>query len=1259
MKKYIALILILTLILPNAVFLTAFADEEPIIITTGQEFVASVVSENFGKEFVIWGTEILDDGSLGIILPDNFASVEGFYGKLTGTSDKNNIQMSSKSLFSTFGAGETVVDNLVLKGAEMSPTDNTKHFGVLVSSITDVLAEVEIKNIINYVNISSPYRRLALGAIVGFVKNTGIILDNCMNFGNIVCSHEYIYCGGILGAANNAGDIVIKNCANYGNFSGSKAYNYLGGIYGGTLEYNVTSVPATSFALTRCANYGDMTTSTSTSAYSGGIATLIYKATISECFNIGNVISGGRYAAGILAIARSTTPGDTLVTDCFNLGKVMGANSSSLTLKLAESPCGIASAYDSGNRDGVIVKNSYNMGVMDEKAPLFTKTLYYNLITNSKSTACENNYQTTQSSKDGYIAPETLAASLPANYSSDIWDYVEVDGVDGEYVYPQLKNNIYWNDYKYFGLNDNIALTSSSTSGEITDISTGWEKADNSNVYMSSPLGYDISKLASYGGVANLPMLRGDMASTSSLCSFKINKSAEIYIATDKNPSVDTVSAVTDGGFTQVFNSDNSPATIVTRSGAQFYLSKKSIVVSGNELKTVSIGNATGLDKSYFVFVNWLDNGTLSLDLSGDENVYINNELYSGTTYTVAKGSTIKFKVEPKQNYYIKDFIIDGESEEQNITTYYEKNIDIADDITIKSETSLYEFIDEDLTDDEISPDYQLVQEIENGTGLTIQSIKAEGYLGEFLEGSIVTLNVKKGGSLITTAQGTVNGYGKVQITASVGNTEGDCTLSFTVNVSGNVNDIYLDDSKKTFNVPSVADVNNLISNVNTSQITALDLAALILEERPTLAFKTNVFKELDPAIQNKIASDILTNTDYNVSNLYSSFDNFVIMNTLNMTKDKEDIVRLLDTYVLETWIDFSMIYNDYMVSDDKSGVCEYMVGVEYPDISYILPQFEYAFVKNKLSDLVSYDKILSELDNYDTVLGIESKVATALSKNINEIKVINEGIGENLPSLTTKELFVAKLDYLILNASQILIDKTTPILPPPLPPVISGGSVGGGGGGGGGNVSVSDDYIEVPEVKPVEQNGDNAFMDLGDVSWAYDSISKLFYKGILKGKEPAKFCPQDKVTRAEFVKMAVTAFNLEIENPVCDFTDLPKDHWAYKYVASMSDIGLISGYSATEFGTEESISRQDVIAILIRIIYRLARYEEMENRKNPGVSFADEKEIADYALGGVTMFAGNGIISGYEDGSFRPTQDLTRAEAAVILNNVIEFFRI
>ena len=347
-KKYIALMLILTLILPNAAFLTAFADEEPIIITTGQEFVASVVSENFGKNFVISGTEILDDGSLGIILPDIFASVEGFYGKLTGTSDKNNIQMSSKSLFSTFGAGETKISNLVLKGATkdytMSPVGNEKDFGVLVSEISDAAAQVEITDIVNYVNISNPSRRLALGGIVGFVKNTGITIKNCVNFGDIAVSHDTVSVGGILGGANAAGVILIENCANYGDFSGNKAYNYMGGIYGRTFEYNKTDTPATSFTITRCSNYGNLTGSTVSSAYSGGIACLVYKATISECFNVGTIISGGRYASGILAIGRSTTPGDTLVTDCFNLGKIMGANSTT-SLKTVESPSGIAGAY--------------------------------------------------------------------------------------------------------------------------------------------------------------------------------------------------------------------------------------------------------------------------------------------------------------------------------------------------------------------------------------------------------------------------------------------------------------------------------------------------------------------------------------------------------------------------------------------------------------------------------------------------------------------------------------------------------------------------------------------------------------------------------------------------------------------------------------------------------------------------------------------------------------------------------------------------
>ena len=110
--------LILTLILPYAIVMPVNAeDENTIVITNGSEFVTAMVSSNFGKSFVIEGSEKLSDGSYGIIIPSSFTSVDGFFGSLTGVSGKNNIEMSKKSLFLNFGAGETKINNIVLKGA--------------------------------------------------------------------------------------------------------------------------------------------------------------------------------------------------------------------------------------------------------------------------------------------------------------------------------------------------------------------------------------------------------------------------------------------------------------------------------------------------------------------------------------------------------------------------------------------------------------------------------------------------------------------------------------------------------------------------------------------------------------------------------------------------------------------------------------------------------------------------------------------------------------------------------------------------------------------------------------------------------------------------------------------------------------------------------------------------------------------------------------------------------------------------------------
>ena len=55
--------------------------------------------------------------------------------------------------------------------------------------------------------------------------------------------------------------------------------------------------------------------------------------------------------------------------------------------------------------------------------------------------------------------------------------------------------------------------------------------------------------------------------------------------------------------------------------------------------------------------------------------------------------------------------------------------------------------------------------------------------------------------------------------------------------------------------------------------------------------------------------------------------------------------------------------------------------------------------------------------------------------------------------------------------------------------------------------------------------------------------------------------------------------------------------------------------------------------------------------------SFADTGDISDYAAEAVSALESAGIIKGFEDGSFKPNEGITRAQAAVIISRLIDFF--
>jgi len=146
------------------------------------------------------------------------------------------------------------------------------------------------------------------------------------------------------------------------------------------------------------------------------------------------------------------------------------------------------------------------------------------------------------------------------------------------------------------------------------------------------------------------------------------------------------------------------------------------------------------------------------------------------------------------------------------------------------------------------------------------------------------------------------------------------------------------------------------------------------------------------------------------------------------------------------------------------------------------------------------------------------------------------------------------------------------------------------------------------------------------------------------KRKGNGTFDPDGIITRAEFVKILCVAKDIRAEGPIY-FTDVERHSWYEEYVATAFNAGIVNGISENEFGVNLPISRQDICTIL----YRANKVEE-EN----SLGFADSGEIAEYAEAAIAFFASHGVVSGFSDGTFRPLENCTRAQAAKIIYNYL-----
>lgn len=148
-------------------------------------------------------------------------------------------------------------------------------------------------------------------------------------------------------------------------------------------------------------------------------------------------------------------------------------------------------------------------------------------------------------------------------------------------------------------------------------------------------------------------------------------------------------------------------------------------------------------------------------------------------------------------------------------------------------------------------------------------------------------------------------------------------------------------------------------------------------------------------------------------------------------------------------------------------------------------------------------------------------------------------------------------------------------------------------------------------------------------------------------GYPDGKVHPEDNVTRGEVATIFFRLLDPEVreDNLTQDtaFTDVPADRWYRTAIATMESMGIVNGRTPTEFAPDAPITRAEFAAIASR--FHLGEL-------TPDAAFTDI--AGHWAEDEICRGATLGWIRGYEDGSFRPEQYITRAETMTLVNRML-----
>jgi len=182
------------------------------------------------------------------------------------------------------------------------------------------------------------------------------------------------------------------------------------------------------------------------------------------------------------------------------------------------------------------------------------------------------------------------------------------------------------------------------------------------------------------------------------------------------------------------------------------------------------------------------------------------------------------------------------------------------------------------------------------------------------------------------------------------------------------------------------------------------------------------------------------------------------------------------------------------------------------------------------------------------------------------------------------------------------------------------------------------------------------SWSDLPDTVTAKYGVTDNQIAAISEGFDGGLWKPYQPVTRAQFTKMAVAAFNIPLATPAtASFADVPVGSYYFPYVEGAKAAGIINGTTTTTFSLNANITRQQALAIVARYVakgagYDLAKLYTADQLDVLLKHFGDAAKISADLKAEMAFAFDMGLTQGNDFGNLDPLANLTRIQGAALL---------